>query len=577
MRYCVAVLCVLACMLAGLAQGGETLALSKSMIAVKITQPEKQLAVFAPVLNMIDGLFPTETPGAPNAKATMTNVTAMLQDLVESLKRLPGVDAQGSLWVAVMPPALGEDIPPVIEVDGVMKPNPDLMPPIYLVLPLTDPQAFRTYYAQGNPTTLRYTICGKYAVGHMTKAPSFTAVNLDLSLITARDVALSVQMANYDLSQMAVPPMLEPMVQPVLDVMQEQQENVERVEVGLTMVGRDLSMDSFAIPVPGSPLARSLAAPKLDTTAFDYAGYLPKNLAYCGASGRALVGAPGTAQFMMRIGFGILAAFLPEDRGQALTKSLSALMTQCSQGRAIGIIGPENADAGATMVAVYRVANEREARSAARAFVKELVLTRDSVMNGMLANVVTFDLKPDAEKIEGLAVDRIELKMAQPPAPPANEAPADGGAPAPVVAPVPFALDGRVAYLGDKMLVTLGYGSTPQMAALIKRVRQPDNAGFTASRSYESLKGSIAEKSVGFESITLRDLSMVVTSWFPPNQRKEAMMFLAMFPPQNTPITTFQEIKDGRLHGGITIPGGQLDFLYSLVKAAQTMRTPAPQ
>ena len=570
MRYCVVVLCLLTGMLAGLAQGGETLALSNSLVAVKVTQPEKQLVVFAPILNMIDGLFPEETPGAPNAKATMTSVTALLQGMVESLKGLPGVDARGSLWLAVMPPP-GGDIPPVIEENGAMKPNPDLVPPVYLVLPLTDPQAFRTYYEQGNPTNLRYTICGKYAVGNMAKAPAFTAVNLDLPLITTRDVALSMQVANFDLSQMAVPPMLEPMVQPVLDVMSEQQENVARVEVGLTMIDRSLSMESYAVPVPGSALARSLAAPKPDTTAFDFAGYLPKNLAYCGASGPALVGAPGTGQFMMRIAFGILASFLPEDRGQTLVKSFTALMSQCSKGRAFGITAPANADTGATLVAVYRVTSEREARGSVRAFVKELVLSRDTVMNGMLANIVTFNLKPDAEKIEGLSVDRIELTMVQAPPPAGNDAAKAAGG------PPPFALDGRVAYLGDKMLVTLGSESSREMATLIKRVRQPDTTGFTSSRSYQALKGSIAEKSTGFESIVLRDLCMVAVTWFPPNQRKEAGMFLSMFPPQNPPITTFQEITDGRLHGGITIPGGQLDFLYTLVKAAQTMGVKTPQ
>jgi len=570
MRNFVVVLGLLACMLAGLAQGGESLALSKSMVAVKITQPEKQLMVFAPLLNMIDGLFPEETPGAPNAKATMTNVTALLQGMVESLKKLPGVDAQGSLWVAVMPPK-GGDIPPVIEENGVMKPNPDLLPPIYLVLPLTDPQAFRAYYEKGNPpTNLRYTICGKYAVGNMAKAPAFTAVTLDLPLITNRDVALSIQMANYDLSQMTVPPMLEPMVKPVLEVMKEQQDNVERVEVGLTMVDHDLSLDSYAVPVPGSVLARSLAAPKADTTAFDYAGYLPKNLAYCGAGGPALVGSPGTAQFMTRIAFGILASFLPEEHGQALMKSYTALLTQCSQGRALGITVPANADAGATLVAVYHVTNEKEARSSVRAFVKELVLSRDSVKNDMLTNIVTFDLKSDTEKIEGLPVDRIEVKMVQPAAEKTAQPKDEKNTKA--AAPPPFSLDGRVAYLGDKMLVTLGYASNQEMAALIKRVRQPDNAGFTASRGYQALKGTIAEKSTGFESIALRDLCMVAITWFPPNQRKEASMFLSMFPPQNPPITTFQEIKDGRLHGGVTVPGGQLSFLYSLVKAAQTMR-----
>jgi len=54
--------------------------------------------------------------------------------MVEQLKRLPGVDAQGDLWIVFMPPPAGAEIPPVITEDGVIKPNPELAPPAYLVL-----------------------------------------------------------------------------------------------------------------------------------------------------------------------------------------------------------------------------------------------------------------------------------------------------------------------------------------------------------------------------------------------------------------------------------------------------------
>jgi len=569
MRYVMAVICVLACLLAGQAWGEETLALSKSIVAVKITNPEKQLTVFAPLLTMVDGLMPADTPGAPNARATMTNVTKILREMVESLKRLPGVNAQGDLWVAVMPPAKLDEIPPVVEEDGVMKPNPELAPPIYLVLPLTDAEAFRAYCEQdGNPpTNLRYTIAGKYAVGNVTKAPAFNTVALDLPLITKYDVVLSFQLANIDLTPFRdnLPPMLEPMVLPVLDVMGEQQANVQRVEVGLTMNDRDLSEEAYAVPVPGSPLAHSLETWKPDDIAFDYAGYLPKKLAYCGASGPSLPGAPGTAQLMMRMAFGILAGFLPDDRGEALTRGFTALMTQCSQGRALGITTPADPNAGATLVAVYRVTNDREARDAMRAFIKELALTRDSVMGGMLSNFLVFNLKPGAETIEGLPVDRINIKVVPPGAPVGENKP-----------PLAFSLEGRVAYLGDKMLVTLGYANNGEMAALIKRVRQPGN-GFTLS---EGLKQAIGEKAGGFESFALRDLCLVTTSWLPPAQREGARKFLTLFPPQAQPITTSQDVRNGMLHGEIRVPAEQLNFLYALTKAVMTIRpatTPAPE
>jgi len=564
-----AVVCILACLLAGQAWGEESLALSKSLIAVKVTHPEMQLTRFAPLLAMIDDLVPAGTPGAPNARANMTTVTAMLQEMVASLKRLPGVDVEGDLWLVIMPPPKAEEVPPLIEEDGAMKPNPALAPPIYLVLPLNDAAAFRAANEKRDPQTiLHYTVAGNFAVGSMTKAPAFTGVDLDLPLLTTYDIALSFQIANLDLTPMGgnMPPMLEPVVQPVLELVNEQRENVLRVELGMTMEGRDLREESYIIPVADSPLARSLADPAPDTTAFDYAAYLPKDLAYCGANGPALVGAPGTAQFLLRMTFGILAGFLPEDRGTALANSFAALMAQCTRGRAVGITVPADANAGATLVGVYRITNEQDARAVVRTFVKELTLTGKSVMGGMLSNIVQFDLKPEQEKIEGLPVDGITVKMVQTEAPAGEKT----GAPA-LPAPIPFNLEGRVAYLGDKMLVTLGYASNQEMAALIKRIRQPGADSFTAGADYRTLKQNIAEKAGGFESIALRDLSMVVTSWLPPDQRGNARKFIALFPPQGPSITTCQEMLPGCLHGTVCIPGGQLDFLYSAVKAAKTM------
>jgi|GEM_PF-2276671 len=575
MRYAVIVVCILAGLLAGQARGEETLALSKSLIGIKVTDPEKQLTRFAPLLGMIDGLIPAGAPGAPNARANMTTVTAMMRDMVDGLARLPGVDARGDVWVVVMPPEKVGDIPPLIEDNGEMKPNPALEPPVYLVLPLTDPPAFRAYYEKADPPTkLRFTFAGNFAVGSMTAAPKFTGVELDLPLLSTFDITLSFQIANLELTPIGenMPPLLEPMALPVIDLIHEQQENVLRIEVGLTMDGPDLREEIFVIPVADSPLARGMENPAPDTIAGDYAAYLPKNLAYCGASGPALAGAPGTSQFMLRVAFGILAGFLPEERGMALAESFGALMNQCSGGRAIGVTVPADPEAGAALVGVYHIANEADARAIVRAFVNELILTSDTVLGGMLSNTVQFDVKPDKETIEGLPVDCITVGMVEADAAEVN----NDDAPV-FTTPVPFNLECRVAYLGDKMLVTMGYESNQEMAALIRRIRQPGEDNFTAGDSYRTLKQNIAEKAIGFESIALRDLSMVVTSWLPPDQRERASMFIALFPPQGPPITTCQEIQPGYLYGSVRVPGGQLNFLYSAMKALQTMLAPQPE
>ena len=91
-------------------------------------------------------------------------------------------------------------------------------------------------------------------------------------------------------------------LQPLFDFIKEERANVRHAEAGVAMVGDDLSAEFYVVPVAGSPLAQSLADPQQAEVAAEYAGYLPDNLAYCGASGPMLKGAPGSARTLLKIG-----------------------------------------------------------------------------------------------------------------------------------------------------------------------------------------------------------------------------------------------------------------------------------
>ncbi len=603
---------VVAAMLVACAEDKGPLLLSKSVMAIKITDPERQVIAFAPLLGLVDDFIATVASGSKfDAKHTEKSATTELTALADKLAKVPGINAKGDLWMVIMPALKDAEVAPL---DGKGNVNPAAMPPMYVVLPLDDAAAFQTY-AKGSTKPAMF-VSGDYGIITMNgKAPAFEGVTFDLPLVTKRDIVLSMQMSNMDVDAIKAkaPPMMQSLLTPITDLLDEQKRNFLRAEIGIAMVKDDLSLESFVIPVPNSPLAKCLANDQPDGIAVQYAGYLPENLAVCSASGPLLQGSPGSVHALLKLAFSFLNLALPPSRAQAFNKSLDALMAQCTQGRALGIITPPRVGAASsTLVAVYHVTDAQTAKTAVRTFVKELTLTRDAVMGGMLSNTITLDLKPEGEMIGEVPVDIVKVTItagdestpAKPPTPPVKPSapatkptagstahkaptkatsakPAPKPAPKPAVKPAPvpakpaspfptkLVFECRLGYLDDKMLVTFGYDARQQMEALVTRVQQ-QQPGFTAGARYQELKAMIPQKARAFETCSLLDLCTVGVSWVPGDSRKDMQKFLSIFPQQNAVISTYEEIQDGRLHSEIIIPNEEFKFVFSLAKAAMT-------
>ena len=182
-----------------LAQAPTTLALSKSLLAVRITHPDEQLKRFAPLLTLVDGVMSSERmPGNAETRRMVASASQALQRMLGTLKKLPGINPTGDLWVVVMP----AEVPPAGKPANL---------PLYVLVPLKDPAAFKVALTKGTrPTQFRYTVCGNYAVGNADRTPAFQTVAPDLKLITTRKVALSLQVANLDMA--AVPGTLSPVL-----------------------------------------------------------------------------------------------------------------------------------------------------------------------------------------------------------------------------------------------------------------------------------------------------------------------------------------------------------------------------
>lgn len=298
-----------------------------------------------------------------------------------------------------------------------------------------------------------------------------------------------------------IPPEARTAFTGLLDMAAEQRANIQRVDIGITMLDRDLSMEYFALPVPNSPLAKALpAAP--NGNLLENLAVLPKNSAYVGAGGPVLPGQSGSVQSIVRVVLGLMEMITNEhDRVAAVANSVRQVMAQCSQGRVIAFTTPVDKGPASTMVGVYHITSDADARAAVRGLVKELTDFRDTFMGGMVKEMLPLTLKTDAETVGGQAADLLTVAFVQP-VPPAKE----GGAPTKKTL---FTLEGRIAYQKDKMLVTLGPDSKAQMAALVKRIATPDNAGYPTSAQYLAVKPFIPAKACNFEAFSLRDLDRI--------------------------------------------------------------------
>jgi hypothetical protein len=544
------------------AQGKNTLALSKSVVAIRLSNFEQQVQVFSPLTQIIDDVIQvgqTRLEGAAPKK----NASDGLKSAIAFLKEIPGLKADGDLWLVVMPP------PPGAKPEAPKEGEPPLpMPtnPVYLVLPLTDPAAFGKFLAtppaEGKTAPLGV-VCGNTGVVAFTGGqPKFTDVAFDLSLLSKVGIVISVQPGNMklELPEELMSPMVAQMMTPLYGLLKDQQANMQRAEVGLTMVGKDLVADGLVVPTATGVLAKTLAAPEIGKgIALEYAGYLPESLAFCSASNPMLKGAPGGAYTLTRMLFGIAGQFtMPED-GAALQSSLEKLQAAGSWGRALGVTAPVNGVGGGTLVAVYHTSGVAEAKPAVRVFVRALSKAISTVMGGMLAESLSLTVKADAETLAGQPVDVIVMAAK---APPAGD-PKKGAAPAPA-----YKAEVRVAYVADKMMVTAGVAGKKEMEAVLVRVRD-HGAGFTATPRFQAFKAALPAKARGFDVFSLQDTLSTVANLVPAGaNKKDFVDFLKIFPRQQTFVSTYQEVQDGMLHTVMRMPDEHLQYVSSLVKAA---------
>ncbi|MHB9024180.1 MAG: hypothetical protein ACYC7E_08385 [Armatimonadota bacterium] len=564
------ILVLLALMTAAFSQQ-TTLTLSESLLSIRVTDPERQLTTFKPLLDYVDGL-----QAKFGATSTQPRLSQQLREGITALKSVPGIQMKGDFWFVIpsLPtPALPAAQPPA---DGATAPTPPPAPPVYLIAPLSDPEIFRAAVQLYNAPNVR--IFGKFALAQVfgPVGPIYTGIRLDVQPSSRREVVALVHFSRVELPAAQEGPAAV-FLAPIANIIKDLQANLRRQEIGLAMRGADLSAETHAIPVPDSPLAKQIAGGVNGTLAPESAAYLPENLAFCSATGPALAGVPGLGAAVMRGGSGLFALFLPEERQQPFLKSVEELVTLCSRGRALGITAPPaNAPGEPALVAIYQVTGPAAAKSALHSFVNEIILIHKAFTGGLEDANFKLTLQAEAEKVGEIPVDLIGLKLRSQPPPPAADAPQGNAAPAAAPAPTELNLEIRAAYLNDKMLLTVGPGGKAEMAALLDRLQQRHLA-FGATDRFQALKATMPEKIHAFATFASLDSTRVFANTFLQGKQKDDLLkMLSVFPPQQTVVSAYQEARDGILHGESQLPGEQMNFIYVMIKTIMEMAPAKP-
>jgi len=487
MRHIMLVLLFLSALTAAVAQA-DTLLLSRANLVVKITDPARQLKTFTPVLDMLNGML------AYKKSAKDESPISILRQDLEKTVEIPGVDAKGDFWIVVMlAPSAAKAVSPLHTAKGVKKAlSIDFLR--YMLVPLVDQTAFAQYLRDNK---LPGAVCSNYGI--MTDVPSnplYQAIKFDVTLHTKREIALALlhgeevlSLASKSLQSLDTLPLGENPLRTV---------DVRQVDVGLKMAGDDLSLEYYLVPTKNGVLEKGLLRADGFGMAQELAGYLPANLAYCSASGPIMDGAPGVTRVVFELATAFLVSILPAKMGEHFADCMKALISQCSQGRAMGLTAPAEPEKSPTLVAVYHIVNARKAKHAVRQFIAQVQQVRTTALEGVLSPQCTVALRPAAEMVSGTPVDVVKIEMNC-----IAKLKGNGG----------MSLMGRslhflcrVAYLRDKMLFTAGDDSQAQMAALLDRINN-HTAGFTASAQYRSLKDLLPDYSYSFTSFATHDLA----------------------------------------------------------------------
>ncbi len=606
---------------------------SSSLIAVKITDPDSQITKLMPVVQLVDKIA-AANPKAPKG----ISISKSLAFLSGMLKGVPGIKSDGTFWILVMPAQFSMKNP-----EGLSTAVNDNSTPTFLVFPLSDPDVFQKFLdsetTKANKEMPRGMVYGDYALlGFEGVVPAFSQVDFDLSPVSRRDLVMMIQWQNYELTNNAlksldipIPKDLIPGVQPSMklgDFLKKYETSLLRIEFGVNMVNNVLDVEMLNVPINGSQLEEDLVKYN-NSTAKQLMRYMPATVFYAASGGPLVESSPGTGYQLNKVAIDLMKKTVAgpnnADKGfQTVVQAYEELSRRCINGRAIAWVPtltmkPVPADNIPTFVAVYSTSSiNKDLKAESRALIRKMfdsLFPSETDSNGKVKfnynnerevrikypsgkvafTALTF---PAQEKYGTTMVDIIKIVGTS--TSNAKQTVKTETKTLTYYYKDTVLLEFRFAYIGDKLLMTVGGpDSKIQMANLISRVNGR-LAGLTSSPRYAAQAKYINGTARSIEVYAPRDLLRTavnvvysadlktkkdIANGVPAAYRTNAVKmsskewafinFQKSYPPLTTYALTAQEASDGCERFVYRIPLEQLRYMVSTLTYNPTIKPAA--
>jgi hypothetical protein len=606
------------------------LPVSSSLISVKITDPDSQITKLMPIVQLVDKIT-AANPKAPKG----VSISKSLAFLSGMLKGVPGIKSDGTFWILVMPPQFSQKNP-----EGLSTAVDDNGTPTFLVFPLSDPDVFQKFLdsetTKANKDMPRGMVYGDYALlGFEGIVPGFSQVDFDLQPISRRDMVVMLQWQNYELANNAlksldIPSFSElfpkempntPLGMKMGDFLKKYETSILRMEFGVNMANNVLDVEMLNLPIAGSQLEEDLV--KYNTsTAKQLLRYMPATVFYAAAGGPLVESSPGTGYTLNRILIDNMKKVLSGSSDGSVPKNFETVIQayeevsrRCVNGRAISwvpVLVKKDSVTGnfPVFVGVYLTSSiNKDLKDESRAIIRKMfdaLFPAEKDANGKIKfntdnsrevrirypggsfidfSAFTF---PSLEKYGTTDVDVIKIVILNKPN--TSRIVKNADKKVKVTIKNESVLEFRFAYVGDKLLVTVGGpDSKLQMANLISRVNGK-LAGLTSSPRFIAQTQNMRSNVRSIEVISPRDLSRTVMNYvagindedkkniakgIPKDMRsggikmspKDAAIYKYQqsYPPLTTYNVTTQDANDGCERFIYRIPLEQLRYLVSTI------------
>ncbi len=560
----------------------ETLTLSKATTVVKISNPMRIIDEYSPLFKKIDR-FIDSMPADVKLKGDKTN--QMPSDVAGEIRRKFNdaaintcIDIRGDVYVAMFMDVeayrefMAEQMS-VLEEGGMKPPQKNdkeqvakmlKMYGLKVIIPISDTAKFELLFNQMKKkemadTPVTFDMVDKYAVLSFDKDKTkVTKIDFDVNFKSKYSIATHSSNPGeeyFEVLQENMPILIMPFITPLLDFEKQMLKEVKSTDSGIGMVDDNIMLETFLTPIAGGKLDNSLKNPASPDAANEALAMMPKNIVTAATEIGMGEGYPSSSDIYNVLLKTIAASGSPA-KSAPLIKAVKLLQAQTSRGGACAFTLPEDtATSTSSMVLIYDIKSETGARDAMNGIVTAFPIFTGGILNGMMANELKLFGKKDVVKVNGISSDLYRLVVKAP------DTTMTGKAPAADMANIEM----RVAYVNNKMIVTVGKNSLPALESILKGIDAKDT--FIASNLYTGIMEQMPAK--GIRNIVFISIPGVVKAgvktFVPGPDKDKIMKLLTRITEPKSNIVGYDEIKDGDDHTVIIYPTEQIDYIINSV------------